>query len=191
MSNYLVHYGIQGQKWGVQNGPPYPLSYDKHSRGEKENLPKVVERNSKRIKRWASDQVENVVQSTGPKSYVHNVRKNRAERVYSRISGIEDSDRYDKMSFRQRKSLENAMEYWEKRAGGKTIPPDERRGLLKRWYDMERSYSLGERLAKDYANVVYKNVTSQGLVGIGTSAVSAVIGEATDEVIAAWLFGHF
>lgn len=24
--NYLVHHGIDGQKWGVRNGPPYPLS---------------------------------------------------------------------------------------------------------------------------------------------------------------------
>lgn len=23
--NYLMHHGIQGQKWGVRNGPPYPL----------------------------------------------------------------------------------------------------------------------------------------------------------------------
>lgn len=26
MSNYLIHHGIKGQQWGVQNGPPYPLS---------------------------------------------------------------------------------------------------------------------------------------------------------------------
>ena len=26
-NNYLVHHGIPGQKWGVQNGPPYPLSH--------------------------------------------------------------------------------------------------------------------------------------------------------------------
>lgn len=26
MSNELVHHGRQGQKWGVRNGPPYPLS---------------------------------------------------------------------------------------------------------------------------------------------------------------------
>lgn len=24
--NYLVHHGILGQKWGVQNGPPYPIT---------------------------------------------------------------------------------------------------------------------------------------------------------------------
>lgn len=25
MENYLVHHGIDNQKWGVRNGPPYPL----------------------------------------------------------------------------------------------------------------------------------------------------------------------
>lgn len=28
-SNYLIHHGIQGQKWGVRNGPPYPLNSTK------------------------------------------------------------------------------------------------------------------------------------------------------------------
>lgn len=27
---YLKHHGIKGQKWGVQNGPPYPLSKEKN-----------------------------------------------------------------------------------------------------------------------------------------------------------------
>ena len=22
---YLAHHGIKGQKWGVKNGPPYPI----------------------------------------------------------------------------------------------------------------------------------------------------------------------
>lgn len=26
----LQHHGIKGQKWGVKNGPPYPLEKDKH-----------------------------------------------------------------------------------------------------------------------------------------------------------------
>lgn len=25
MSDYLSHHGIKGQKWGVRNGPPYPI----------------------------------------------------------------------------------------------------------------------------------------------------------------------
>ncbi|MBP5564543.1 MAG: hypothetical protein J6X45_02335, partial [Lachnospiraceae bacterium] len=34
-SNYLAHHGILGQKWGDQNGPPYPLDPGKHSAREK------------------------------------------------------------------------------------------------------------------------------------------------------------
>lgn len=26
--DYLMHHGIKGQKWGVENGPPYPLNSD-------------------------------------------------------------------------------------------------------------------------------------------------------------------
>ena len=26
--NYLCHHGVKGQKWGVENGPPYPLNSD-------------------------------------------------------------------------------------------------------------------------------------------------------------------
>lgn len=36
MMNYLCHYGIDGQKWGVRNGPPYPLDYESHSKREKQ-----------------------------------------------------------------------------------------------------------------------------------------------------------
>lgn len=32
MTDYLVHHGIKGQRWGVRNGPPYPLSSAKHQR---------------------------------------------------------------------------------------------------------------------------------------------------------------
>lgn len=38
--NYLEHHGILGQKWGTQNGPPYPLDYESHSAAEKKKNPK-------------------------------------------------------------------------------------------------------------------------------------------------------
>lgn len=35
MTNELRHHGIKGQKWGVRNGPPYPLKESKKSQKEK------------------------------------------------------------------------------------------------------------------------------------------------------------
>lgn len=32
--DYLAHHGIAGQKWGVRQGPPYPLAPSKHSAAE-------------------------------------------------------------------------------------------------------------------------------------------------------------
>ena len=34
-TDYLAHHGILGQKWGHQNGPPYPLDAKDHSSSEK------------------------------------------------------------------------------------------------------------------------------------------------------------
>lgn len=32
MMDYLMHHGIKGQKWGVRNGPPYPLNQTAHNK---------------------------------------------------------------------------------------------------------------------------------------------------------------
>ena len=36
----LTHHGIKVQRWGVKNGPPYPLDYEDHSSSEKSKNPK-------------------------------------------------------------------------------------------------------------------------------------------------------
>ena len=33
-NDYLAHHGILGQKYGVRNGPPYPLGSGDHSAAE-------------------------------------------------------------------------------------------------------------------------------------------------------------
>lgn len=36
--DYLEHHGIKGQKWGVKNGPPYPLKGGDYSESEKKHV---------------------------------------------------------------------------------------------------------------------------------------------------------
>lgn len=69
-SPYLTHHGILGQKWGKQNGPPYPLSAGKHSAAEKKagwrkslasgagNAIKATGRGLKRAGKWTVDRVK-------------------------------------------------------------------------------------------------------------------------------------
>lgn len=38
MRNELYHYGILGQKWGVRNGPPYPLKGGQFTKSEKRKI---------------------------------------------------------------------------------------------------------------------------------------------------------
>lgn len=37
---YIAHHGIKGQKWGVQNGPPYPIGSDGASKGAHRHIVK-------------------------------------------------------------------------------------------------------------------------------------------------------
>ena len=48
----LAHHGIDGQKWGVQNGPPYPLDPSDYSKSEKKALKqdlKWIKKNEKKV----------------------------------------------------------------------------------------------------------------------------------------------
>lgn len=48
-SNYLMHHGIKGQKWGVENGPPYPLNPSKDYSVAEKKANKIVSKVKKRI----------------------------------------------------------------------------------------------------------------------------------------------
>ena len=48
MEYTLSHHGVQGQKWGIQNGPPYPLSNEQISTSERNAGTKVSESGKER-----------------------------------------------------------------------------------------------------------------------------------------------
>lgn len=43
----LSHHGIEGQKWGVRNGPPYPLGSGQHSKAEVRAMKKTYKQTKK------------------------------------------------------------------------------------------------------------------------------------------------
>ena len=54
--NALEHHGILGQKWGQQNGPPYPLDEADHSLSERKLAKldnKWLKKNEKKIRKYA------------------------------------------------------------------------------------------------------------------------------------------
>lgn len=74
MNDVLSHHGIRGQKWGDQNGPPYPLGSGQKSYSEKKQArmdKKWIRKNDKKIRRYAESQTKDVM-----REYEKELRKN-------------------------------------------------------------------------------------------------------------------
>lgn len=57
--DYIAHHGIKGQKWGVKNGPPYPLNSDK--------LASSIYRNAKKHEPAITKDISKAVEQAGSK----------------------------------------------------------------------------------------------------------------------------
>lgn len=80
MANYsftfkdeLSHHGIDGQKWGVRNGPPYPLAAGDHSKAELRAMKKSNKHSYKVIKR------------ANKKSWKHKNAMNESENLSNKV----------------------------------------------------------------------------------------------------------
>ena len=65
--DYLMHHGIKGQKWGIENGPPYPLSPSKDYSAAEKKANKILNKADKVINnkaRIGNNKAYNVVKST-------------------------------------------------------------------------------------------------------------------------------
>ena len=70
----LEHHGIDGQKWGVRNGPPYPLSEGQHSAAEKRAMRKEGRDTYRLIKKYNKNS-KNAYKLAGHKNPDKSVRK--------------------------------------------------------------------------------------------------------------------
>ena len=48
-SDFLIHHGIKGQKWGVENGPPYPLTPSKDYTASEKKANKIINKANKLV----------------------------------------------------------------------------------------------------------------------------------------------
>lgn len=63
---YLAHHGILGQKWGVQNGPPYPLDQQTHNKVIKQQADNNLKHaKSINLDKWGKSRNNNILYITG------------------------------------------------------------------------------------------------------------------------------
>ncbi len=101
----------------------------------------------------------------------------KAQKVYDRIHSIRDDEkRMNRMSGRQKQSLENAENYWKAKAEGRK--PTERRGIIKREADRWRSHSLKERAG------IHAGISAVGFIpaAVGSTAVRKLAGDSAGRI---------
>lgn len=90
MDGYLYHHGILNQKWGVRNGPPYPLSKEQYSPAEQKAIAKAYQKSAKKgdFSRWGNREINSILES---KSQLKEIEK--VARDYWGLSD-EEQDKY-------------------------------------------------------------------------------------------------
>lgn len=78
---YIKHHGIAGQKWGVRNGPPYPLKGGKVTSGPSENTSykKTIRQNTDQNKRHFDKELP---KGTTIQTLSHDKNRTRASNFY-------------------------------------------------------------------------------------------------------------
>lgn len=93
----IQHHGILGQKWGVQNGPPYPLDYNDHSAAEKRAMKKDARSISNSLNRLDQERAQLVAdaESTKIKAANNVLKATKAEKkgkTWKTISNLQKAN---------------------------------------------------------------------------------------------------
>lgn len=99
-STYLSHHGIDGMKWGVQNGPPYPLDRETHNKVVKQADNNLKNAKTANLDKWGKSRNNNILYITGRsgsgKSTLANSMKDKNTQVIHLDLYIEKGHRSDK-----------------------------------------------------------------------------------------------
>lgn len=100
-NDFLVHHGVPGQKWGVRNGPPYPLESDK--------LASKINKLAKSKEPKITNDVREAVESSGAKMYGIEHKLKTKESIKRKI----DTDSEEKMIslYEAASSIKDAVRY--------------------------------------------------------------------------------
>lgn len=109
-NEFLSHHGILGQKWGVQNGPPYPIDAEDHSAYEKKvgwkkslDAKRENRRREKNQERYRSKFIKKI---DDPQSIKNTVKSIVSEQEVEKLASLK-KDYTEALSKIDRKVLDN------------------------------------------------------------------------------------
>lgn len=91
----MIHEGIKGMKWGVKNGPPYPLQAGQHSSSEIKKNPS--------LRKSIGKSVVSAVHKAKEWRRMQNPKKMTNEELKSRIERLRNEEEYRKLSGKKTK----------------------------------------------------------------------------------------
>lgn len=105
-NNILVHHGVEGQKWGQQNGPPYPLDPNKdyskrelkaYKRQLRKEYRKEVKRRKKYIKKYKKEEEERLKFEEAKKKAIQSGSPSEVEKYKDKMTNEELKEAMDRI----------------------------------------------------------------------------------------------